>query len=265
MISEASLARTYSPPAYANGWECVQDYRTAMRHVERHPNDNSTAVARALGLPRGRVRPWLDGQRPDAARAIAVARENGWLDPDPDDTTFRGLNACVAWCLSGGSVGATNYVPRFVLRDEDDRTRLQRIAAATGIELTPLREPETATDRPAEYKPAEHGCVLGRVLALLGVPVGFQRSKEETVLPEYLYRVPQLFEYEFGRIVVRNNEALTATEPTVICRGRAESFRDDVAALLERVTGTDTDVTDRGVRVSAAVIDGLRERPPVLD
>jgi hypothetical protein len=222
------------------------------------------AVAQALDLPRGRVRPWLNGKQPDAARAVTVARERGWIDPDLDSETFRGLNACVAWCLSGGSVGATNYVPRFILWSDADRDRLERIATATGVDLTTLRSLAADTDRPAECKPAEHGCVLGRVLAVLGVPVGYQRSMNRSILPPYIERMPRLLQEEFVRVVAHNNDAFDADGPVTICTDRPESYCEGTAALVSTVTDADATPTDDGVVLPQPAIANLADRPPVL-
>jgi hypothetical protein len=80
VFTEEALARTYSHPSYADPYEVVEDYRRVAEYRLSHPDAGSTAVARALELPRSRVRPWLDGSAPDPVHAVQDAQRNGWLD-----------------------------------------------------------------------------------------------------------------------------------------------------------------------------------------
>ena len=81
---ERKLARTYNHPSYDDPWEVVEDYQQVQTYTARHPDAGSSAVGQALNLPRGRVRPWLDGAMPDAMRALDTCWTRGWLPDDWD-------------------------------------------------------------------------------------------------------------------------------------------------------------------------------------
>lgn len=76
LLTEQALARTYSHPSVADPYDIVQQYREAMRY---NPDMGSTAIARKVDAPRSRVRPWLEGSKPDSVHAIDVVTEYGWL------------------------------------------------------------------------------------------------------------------------------------------------------------------------------------------
>lgn len=72
--SPDAVARTYSHPSYDDPWNAVEDHRRVIAYVAEHPTRGSQAIATALDLPRGRIRPWLeDGAMPDGRRTITVA------------------------------------------------------------------------------------------------------------------------------------------------------------------------------------------------
>ncbi len=92
--SPDAVARTYSHPSYDDP---VEDYRRVLEYAAENPTSGSQAIATALDLPRGRIRPWLeDGAMPDAARAIQVADTSGWFVRDLVATTreYTDLAAC---------------------------------------------------------------------------------------------------------------------------------------------------------------------------
>jgi hypothetical protein len=65
------LARTYGGDR--DGWERVTEYQRVLEYTGKHPDKGSSAVASAVGLPRGRIRPWIDdGARPDPVFPLVV-------------------------------------------------------------------------------------------------------------------------------------------------------------------------------------------------
>lgn len=72
-----ALADTYRGGYAPDPWERVTEYQRVLEYTAEHPNKGSSAVASALELPRGRIRPWMDGARPDPVCAIQTAEEHG--------------------------------------------------------------------------------------------------------------------------------------------------------------------------------------------
>jgi hypothetical protein len=83
----AALAQTYGGDR--DGRTHVDESQQVQEYAAANPNAGSSAVASALNLPRGRVRPWLDGTGPDPAHAVATAERHDWLDAQPGDRTFE--------------------------------------------------------------------------------------------------------------------------------------------------------------------------------
>ncbi len=117
LLSPENLARTYNPPTDRDGWEQVQLYR----QTQRYPVDwGGQRVATAIngddeqpfeGLSRSNIRAWAEGDgKPDAARAVEVAEQLGWLDEDWTPVT-RALVQLVAGVFACGSVDGTGWVP----------------------------------------------------------------------------------------------------------------------------------------------------------
>ena len=52
-----ALARTYDHPSYEDPWGVIEDYKRVQEYHAEHPDVGSHAVAQALDLPRGRIRP----------------------------------------------------------------------------------------------------------------------------------------------------------------------------------------------------------------
>lgn len=101
--AKRALVRTYNPPAYADPWDCVQDFERVQREAAKHPNKGSAALASVVELPRGRIRSWLEGSQPDCYRDLQTALSNGWLI-ETWDRRGRGLNCLAAWLLSSGGI-----------------------------------------------------------------------------------------------------------------------------------------------------------------
>jgi hypothetical protein len=61
-------------------------------------------------MPRGRLRTWFDGGKPDPAHAIDTAETNGWLDAQPGERTFEALALLHAWVLAGGGIASSGVL-----------------------------------------------------------------------------------------------------------------------------------------------------------
>ncbi len=182
LVSPPDLARTYNPQSYEDAWETVEDYQRILEYTGRHPNKGSSAVASNFNLPRGRVHPWMNGSRPAPVRAIQIAEEHEWLPLSTDDGLFPSFNRLVAWIFSRGSISEAEYAPMFTCHHEDERERLTGIFDTLDINYTWYHE--ESTDRATEARISEHRTIVGRLLFLLGAPLG--PREDATTLPTYL-------------------------------------------------------------------------------
>lgn len=182
LVTPPDLARTYNSQSYEDTWQAVEDYQQVLEYTGRHPNKGSSAVASALNLPRGRVHPWMNGSRPDPVRAIQIAEEHGWLPLATDDDVFDPFNRLVAWIFSRGSITEAEYSPMFSCHQDHEIKRLKDLLDTLAIEHTIYRS--DSTDRATEARISKHRTIIGRLLVLLGAPLG-PRTAEPT-LPEYL-------------------------------------------------------------------------------
>lgn len=255
MFTEESLARTYDPVSYADAYDLVEDYQRVAEYRLSHPDAGSTAIARALELPRSRIRPWLDGSTPDPVRAIQQARDEGWLEATVADATGQALNVLVATILSGGSV-SQSYEPRFVAGRSTVEEAIRDALATLDVGV---REVNVDDDhRATELTPDRNRILLGRVLAAIGVPVGPKTSENLTGLPEYLSDAPPSARARFAEIYVSNRGSDLKGKDTLGVREvRSGAYLRELAALLEDVSGESVTTYDGGLIVSAAAARAL--------
>lgn len=246
LVTERELAETYNGGAYDDAWEAVQQYRKATSYAFRNDVKSGT-TARALELPRSRVRTWVDdGGAPDAVRGIETAWEYGWieiLDTDPD---FECLNILVANVFSGGSISKKYYQPSFTL-DEQDCTVLQALeAAGVGAQVVGDR-----VGRANEARPAEAGAVLGRVLAVLGAPVG-EKARQHISLPSYLNDASNSIRSAFVMSYIRNRAVAYDDKDTLrIQEERDRDYLESLADLIIDVIGEGVTLQDQTIIISA--------------
>lgn len=252
---ETRLARTYNTPSYDDPYDVVKDYRRVQRAAANHPNKGSYALSNIVGLPRGRIRGWIDDDTdsmPDAVRAISVAQNKGWLDPTGD--TAVALAAIVGHLLGGGSIAKESYVPSVCEGRRVSISDIKRAFHQVGVR-SDTRHEESDT-RATEVVPVEYGSILGRTLAAWGCPVG-GRSEIQS-LPELLDHVNNsgleafLQAYTLHRAVNYRQKATTR-----LLGEQPEGFHRAIAELIEDVTGESATYGTRGVTVSAAAMRTL--------
>lgn len=258
-ISPPALARTYSHPSYADPWDCVQDYQRVLEYTGARTDLGSTAVASALDLPRSRIRPWMDGARPDCVRAIQVAESREWLSNDMESPVFRGLTVFLAWIFSGGSLNSDWYVPYFVVNDDDDAEVLYRAAELVDVELDMTRS--ASSHRARELRPVEHASVLGRVLFLLGGPVGEKNPDSNVSLPSFLPGATEIVRREFASIYVSNRGTVLKDRHDAIRirEERSRRYLRSIARFFSEVTGGETSRHEKNIYLhpgTAKSIDG---------
>lgn len=263
-ISAPALARTYSHPSYADPWECVQDYQRVLEYTGARPDAGSTAVASAIDLPRSRIRPWMAGSRPDCVRAIQVAESREWLSNDMESPVFRGLNVFLAWILSGGCLNSDWYVPYFVVNDDDDVDLLYRATEVVDVDLDTTRS--ASSQRSMELRPLEHASVLGRVLYLLGGPVGEKNADSDVSLPSFLPSAPEIVRQEFAAIYVSNRGTVLEDRNGAvrIREERSRGYLRSLARFFREVTGGETSLHEKSVYLHPATARSILEWPAPL-
>ncbi len=249
---EARLARTYDHPSYDDPYDAVEDYRRVQRAAANHPNKGSQALSTVVGLPRSRIRSWVDGDgMPDAARAVSVAQNKGWLDPSGD--TAVGLAAMTGHVLGGGSITEENYVPSVCEGRRVTTSDIDRAFREVGVQ-SDIRH-EASENRATEVIPAEHASILGRTLAAWGVPVGEARPAE---LPVLLESVDTSSREAFLKAYIRHRGTNLPEKATTTCRAAyPRGFQSAFAEAVSEATGERASAGSDAVTVSAAAMRNL--------
>ena len=253
-LSPKALARTYSSPTHADPWEAVEDYQQYLDVAARNPDSGSAALASKLEMPRGRIRSWQDGSKPDPARAVEVAEECGWFR-DANSDEFGALNQLVAWIFSGGSISQPHFAPHFAV---DDETEDRATGAIETLGLDWRRDRADEPSRATEIIPTDHASVLGRALSVLGAPVGPKNDRTDLSLPEYLDDAPDGIRAEFVDVYLRNRAQSHENKNILTLREeRSDRYLQELAALVEDTAGEPVTVSDKNVILSTAAADAL--------
>jgi len=260
LVTAQSLARTYNHPS-KDPWSAVELYREAMTKPE---NWGAQRVASAInsdqsndfeGISRGEVRAWVDGDsKPDAARAVDVARDLGWLADEWTDTV-RALAQLVIGVYAFGSVIERNYSPSWSPDDDASEAAIEAALDAVGV-----GSQHVTRDAPAqgdEIKPASHGTRLGRALVVAGAPMGDKNADSVGGLPDWIHDAPRVVQMDLALLFVRGRASARPGKATLAVQAdRPRQYFEDVAALIETVTGETVTATSAGVTISA---DAVRE------
>jgi len=252
-VCPRELARTYNRGAYDDPWEVVIDYSRALEAVAEDPDRGPTSIAREIDIPRSRLRPWLDGSLPDPVRAIEVVDALGWMLRDDEaigGDVGRALNVLVTWIYSGGSIKTDTYTPFFTVDDFTDADLLERSGQVLGVEMDFTRK--ASSQRATELRPIRNASLLGRVLYVLGAPVGEKNEAAEIELPGYLRTAPEVVLREFVQVYLQNRGQRYQDKRTVTMQeSRSVEYLQSLAALIQRVTGENVSVSGKDVIVSA--------------
>lgn len=236
MLTKQALARTFSPPAYTDAYECVEDYRRVQQWASRNPSSGSSAAASALDLPRGRIRPWMENAKPDAVHAIETARELGWFDATLTNERGHAFALLSAGVLSGGSISAESYEVRFAVDDDSVTDTLE--CALDMLDCGSTFVNVDAAHRATELTPREHTVLLGRALVALGLPHG-SKPNSDLSLPEWLTDTPLSVRaawaelYLLNRATGRSDQDLVQVQET----GRSAAYRRELASFFESLGG----------------------------
>ncbi len=116
--------------------------------------------------------------------------------------------------------------------------------------------------RATEVRPSEDDPVLGRVLTVLGAPVGPKAHVDDFSLPWYLEDAPHETRKMFVLAYVANRTLHQPTKRTVqIQEEQPQSYRDELAALIQDVAGERVTSGERMVTISADAARSLGIRP----
>ncbi len=248
LVTERDLARTFDGGAYVDGWDAVEQYRRAIAHATR--NDcGSGATASALELPRSRLRTWIEGGgAPDQVHAIETARDHGWLDVTCSDPEFTALNTLVANIFSGGSIAQSSYAPSFAINHRGGDSHIFDALDLAGVEY---RIEDDRDGRADEVRPTTDGTVLGRVLAVLGAPVG-PKAAQQVSLPNYLTDAPadirEVFVYSYlENRAVEHDQKATLT----IREERNRSYLEELTTLIRSVADGRVELGEQYITISA--------------
>lgn len=234
-----ALARTYPARSYDDPWEAVTDYWRVMETASTHPELGSGAIATRLDLPRSRIRPWLDGARPDPVDAILTAHERGWFIDDFSLPATEGtaLATFVTWVFTGGSI-SLEYRPQFVLRASDRTESHDRLTDAAEFLGVELREIERLPGRSNEFVPTVDAATFGRLLAAAGAPVG-EKATLSLRLPEWIVDGPM--NVKRAAAVTYVGERMSPAGVSNVFQNRwdgaSDRFLDQVGQLLVDVFG----------------------------
>lgn len=246
---EQKIARTYSHPSVADTYDIVEQYRAAIQYG---PDASSTAVARDLEIPRGRVRPWLDGSKPDSVHAVETAKKLGWLSDEWNSTT-RALSLLCGGIFVCGSIRQQGWVPSWTPDTEIAWNQIE-----TALETVGVGHRLEENGRTPELWSSVHGSVLGRVLVTADAPVGNKTSENVRNLPKWLSSAPPSVRADFAELVVRERGIRFDDKATQRIQGsRAPSYFQDIAELIKDVTNESVTYSDKGVTISASAVRAL--------
>ena len=263
MEAKQRIAQTYSGPS---NWDRVQEYEKAMRWHNAYPKRGSQAASTALELPRGRLRTWVSGGKPDAVHAIDTAESYGWIGSTPGDPIFEALSVLHAWVLAGGSISKEVYTPSLAI-GASDPTDLAR-EAFRDVGIPPQSVNDASTNRAQELRPKGSGQThLGRFLhGVLGAPVGEKTTVGSEPL-QYLDSVPctTLLRWCQTYVTLRGSSVDLTQEKHMMRLGekRTRRYREALAKIFRSVVGEDAQitVTQRAILLGGDTLTTLDQVP----
>lgn len=261
-----TLARTYEHPSYQDPWDVVLDYQRVQEATAEHPEKGSHALSSIVELPRSRIRPWIEGSKPDVVRAVETAEERGWFVRDLSSLQGHALAGLVAWIFSGGSISDTYYVPHFTLNEQQPTQSERDLSALAERFNLELQVNERESGRATEFVPATDRSVLGRVLAAAGAPVGGKADQRDLQLPAWLKDDPTGVQRTFVAVYAKNRGNRAGEgEVFQISEQRPTQYLEELAELVESVAGTGTVRASKGHlhadRTATEVLEQLEAQP----
>jgi hypothetical protein len=225
-----AFARTYGPDAPTR----IAEYRRVQDYAADNPSAGSAAVASALGLPRSRIRLWVDGEgMPDPVRAVRTASDLGWFAARPGSARFEALLRCHAWLFAGGSIAASTYRPAFSIDADAPEAVLRESLQTLGLAYRYRGEDDE--HRCPELVPAKNGALLGRFLVgVLEAPAGSKDDRGPDRVPHWLTQASTGVKLTWARTYltlrgVRRGDRGGAIQ---LCEHRNDRYRRSLRDLL---------------------------------
>lgn len=261
-VSEEELANTYDPDT---GWQAVNQYRDAIQLRENNPELARAEIARRVNRPASAVRGWLvEDKKPKVVQAVNEAHRRGWIGMESTSEQFRAINQLAAWIFSGGGIAETVFTPHFSV---DDPLTISTVCQLSRWADLPYRIDGDRPDRGTVVIPSRAASVFGRVLYVLGVPVGVKAQKENLGLPAYLRSLSEEHQRDFLRVYVLNRGRDLGKDNvagTYLHSLRSEAFCEKIKDLIESVTaGTATVGSKAEVWISAESVRDLAGGEPI--
>lgn len=250
LVTPPMLARTYSGRAYEDPWELVADYQRVLEYRGQNPSASASQVAAALSLPRGRVRPWLDGAIPHPVRGIQTAETRGWLPLTESATAFEPINKLVAWICSRGTVKPDTYSPFVRIKSDADRDRFEAVLRDLELEAQDHRTDDV--NRSTELTVRDDGAVLGRLLTCLDAPTD---DETREIAPQYLSAVSEDAQCAFARVYIRNRATYWEFNDRwlITHQNRSARYRRSLATFFQTL-GADADVHEDAISIDDAFV-----------
>jgi len=239
-LSEA-LASTYNTTADATPWALCQQYQAFLDYTAEHPNAGRVRVANNMlndgQVPPSRIRVWLDDGMPDAMRGVQTAEGHGWLDLDWDGDTLHNLALAVTWVLSGGSIAEQTMAPYFAA-DPETEDLAHDLLQALDLRLETVRD--DADGRATEVRATENSPVFGRLLSVLGAPVGGKSPDADVTLPAWFGELLDETRRDIARLYILNRGTDRTDRPDTplgLREERSQAYLDELRDFFEDVTG----------------------------
>lgn len=261
-VSEEELANTYNPDA---GWQAVTQYRDALQLRENNPELARAEIARRVNRPASAVRGWLvEDKTPKVVQGINSAQQRGWIGIESTSEQFRAINQLVAWIFSGGGIAENVFIPHFSV---DDALTVSTVCQLLRWADLPYRIDGDQSDRGTTVIPSQAAAVFGRVLYVLGAPIGIKAQKESIELPAYLRSLSEAHQRDFLRVYILNRGRDLRKDNlagTYLHSLRSEAFCKQIKDLIESVTaGTATVGSKAEVWISAESVRDLAGKEPI--
>ena len=256
IVDAEALARTYSPPSYSDPTTLLDDYARVMEYASKHPDHGRTRVGKAVELPPGRVRTWINGGKPDAVHGVETARESGWLDATLHDPVGDAIAVLAAGIYTCGSIDTDQFVPAW--SPSTVNTGQLMTHALDVVDTGYRRRHAGESERPTEIIPATDASVFGRVLVSLSVPQSDFTMVES--LPSWVEQAPTSTRRTLALLWICERATAHQDKATLViqAKSRGISYRRTVASLVREIVDGTVNVTDQNIVISAAAARTLR-------
>lgn len=253
LVTEEDFARTYDGGTYDEAWPKVNQYRRVITYQTDNPDAGTGELMRVSGAAHDHVVSWATKDAtPSVIQGLYKAHGYNLISVTYDEITP--LNVLVANAISSGSINSHNYRPTFTVSSLENSMVVNSLELI-GVGYQTMDSPNSSNPL---IGPEKDAAVLGRVLSVLGVPVGRKTEIEDISLPQYLEDAPASVRKRFVDIYLQNHGLPKHDSAGLqIKEDRPQSYREELADLIASVAGETVTVTDNGVMVSVDAVRAL--------